>query len=384
MTDFATLNGARIISGSITVPFYGAWSGDVVLAESDAIAIGPKAVTLKLGNLTLVGTAYRTAGFAGSRSARLVAGAGGWMQSVSARQYHSSGGVQASMVLRDAASEVGETVNLASDSSLGTDFVREADRASNVLEQVSAGVWWIDPAGTTQVGPRETVVVGSDFQVVEWSGAKGRFTIATEDYASWLPGASFTSPTVTTAQSVSSVTYAFENDGRFRLDVLTEQAQSDSTLDRIFEGFRSLVAKLLAPTKYYATYEYTITGTAGTTVDCTPNDTTKGLPALNSVELRADSIASQNPQTGNLCHIVFLNGDPTKPKCTWTQPNPTAAQLLGGTNPVARLGDQVQVFLPPTLPIAGTLSGAPFTGTITVTNPLSGSITQGSQAVSSE
>jgi hypothetical protein len=35
------------------------------------------------------------------------------------------------------------------------------------------------------------------------------------------------------------------------------------------------------------------------------------------------------------------------------------------------------MFLPPTLPIVGTISGAgPFTGTITVANPISGTITR--------
>jgi hypothetical protein len=384
VTAFATLNGARIISGSLTVPYYGTWTADVVLAQADAIATTPMGCTIVLGNLTLVGTAFRTASFSGARSARIVGGAAGWLETVTAQQYHSSGGVQASMVLGDAASAVGERVSLASNSSLGSDFVRAADRASNVLEQVSGGEWWVDSSGTTRVAPRENVVIGSAFVVEDWSGGKGRFTIATEDYASWLPGATFSSPTVSAVQTISSVTYRFENDGRFRLEVLAEGAQSTVTLDRIFSSFRSLIQKLLAPTRYYGTYEYTIVATDGTTVDGTPNDTTRGLPSLNKLELRADSIAAQTPQTRNLCHVIFVNGDPTKPKCTWTQPDPTSAQLLGGSNPVARLGDQVQVFLPPTLPIAGTLSGAPFTGVITVTNPLTGSITQGSQAVSSE
>ena len=80
---------------------------------------------------------------------------------------------------------------------------------------------------------------------------------------------------------------------------------------------------------------------------------------------------------------MFVNGQPTKPVCVWTSGAPTMAQLLSGPNPVARLGDQVQSFLPPTLPVIGMVSGNPFTGTITVVNPITGTITQGSNTVSS-
>jgi hypothetical protein len=58
-------------------------------------------------------------------------------------------------------------------------------------------------------------------------------------------------------------------------------------------------------------------------------------------------------------------------------------EIAGGGNPVARLGDQVQSFLPPTLPVVGTVSGAPFVGTITIASPITGCITGGSSKASS-
>jgi hypothetical protein len=113
------------------------------------------------------------------------------------------------------------------------------------------------------------------------------------------------------------------------------------SLDRIWRGFRALVEILIAPTRFYGTYEYTIAGTDGTTVDATPNDTSTGMPPVTKAELRADTIATQKPTSGNLCHILFTDGNPAKPKCVWCQPSPQNAAILGGGPAIVRVGDTV-------------------------------------------
>jgi hypothetical protein len=110
------------------------------------------------------------------------------------------------------------------------------------------------------------------------------------------------------------------------------------TNDRIWGPFRALVNLLLQPTRFYGTYEYTITGTDGTTVNGTPNDPSLNLPSINGAELRADSIATQTPTVGNLCHIIFVNGDPARFKCSWCAPPPTAVSIAGGADYVALAG----------------------------------------------
>lgn len=117
-------------------------------------------------------------------------------------------------------------------------------------------------------------------------------------------------------------------------------------LDRLLDSFRRLVAVETAKSFFYGTYEYTIHATNGTTVDASPNDTSIGLPEINSVEIRSDSLAEQVPKIGNLCHIIFVNGDATKPKCSWTQPDAVSATLLGGKQPIARQGDSTSSQLP--------------------------------------
>ena len=222
---YATLNGNRIVRGSITTPLYGAWSGDVLLAEPAAI---PTPSLLAFGNLALTGTAYRTGAFAGSQWARLVAGYGGWRKPLPARQYIRAQGINASTVLRDAAAEVGEQVVIAEDYVIGQQYVRPGPSSADpapacrVLRQLGGDLWWIDGAGVTQVGPRPTLVIVSPFTVVDWDAGLGKFQIATEDLASWLPGNTFSAPTVPTTQTISSATLAVDDRGVLRLEVLSE------------------------------------------------------------------------------------------------------------------------------------------------------------------
>lgn len=148
--------------------------------------------------------------------------------------------------------------------------------------------------------------------------------------------------------------------------------------DRLWDAFRQLVGLVEVRTKFYATYEYTIQATDGLTVDVTPNDTTQGLPAMNKVQLRADTLASQTPKTGNLAHVIFANGDAAKPVCVWCQPNATKASVLGGSQAIARQGDSCSSNLPVGYTfVAGVLGlvappgGGPVTGVgnFTITAP---------------
>lgn len=218
---FASLNGNRIISGSINIPYYGTWSGDVVLAASAPLPVN---VTLVIGDLTLIGFVYRSASFTASRSARIVGGFGGWRKIVPAQAYQNSSGINLSLVLKDAASIVGEQINVQQDVNVGTAFVRENAPASRLLRITAGPEWYMDPKGVTQVGLRPTGPITSPFNVIEWSGAKGRFEVATEVYTDWLPGRSFKSPNISVSQAIGMTTYTLDNEGKLRLSVLSSGA----------------------------------------------------------------------------------------------------------------------------------------------------------------
>lgn len=218
MGDFASLGGVRITGGSISIPLFGMWAADLTLATNDAL---PDAVPLVVGNLTLNGHVYRTAQYGGERRARVVGGAGGWRRTISARHYQLAGGIKLSLVLGDAALEVGEDVNVPTDQVIGSDFVRETAPASRVLRQLAGPTWYIDPAGVTQIAPWPTTVVASDFTVTRQDGGQGVVEVATEDPASWLPGCTFSGPTIDGTYTNKGTRIAFDDGGKLRIEVLT-------------------------------------------------------------------------------------------------------------------------------------------------------------------
>ncbi len=219
MSAFASLAGVPIIAGSIAIPLYGMWSGDLSLATDTPI---PDAVQLVLGNLTMTGHVYRQAPFCGARRCRIIAGAGGWHQEIEARQYALPGGVMMGMILKDAAMEVGETVNVPSDTIVGTGWAREKAQASRQLRLLAGANWYIDAAGVTQIAAWPARSVPTPFSVEDQDGGAGKVVIATEDYAAWMPGCTFTAPTLDGTFINGGVLYRFDNEGKFRLEVLTQ------------------------------------------------------------------------------------------------------------------------------------------------------------------
>jgi hypothetical protein len=145
--------------------------------------------------------------------------------------------------------------------------------------------------------------------------------------------------------------------------------------DRIMAAIRAIIRAEFPRMRYLGKFEYVISSVNGEspsyTVDCSPVDSTIGLPDLSAVAIQPSvSGVTGTPTSGMICVVEFLDANPAKARITGI---PSL-----GANPIARLGDQVQSFLPPTLPIVGTLAGSPFSGFITVVNPISGTITQGS------
>lgn len=218
MPDFASLSGIRVFEGSISIPLYGLWSGDVTVSSEEGV---PDTGTLSIGNLSLACAIYRQLDFTGLRRCRLVGGFGGWRKEVSPRQYVLDSGLNLSLVLGDAANEVGEKVNVPTDRVIGPGYVREKGPASRCLRQLAGANWYIDPAGVTQIAAWPTTKIGSQFDVIEYHGDRGEAEIATEDFSSWLPGRTFTSATLGVTLSNGGVTYTFKDDGQLRLSVLT-------------------------------------------------------------------------------------------------------------------------------------------------------------------
>ncbi len=220
MPAFDAFAGSRITSARITRGAWGAASGDVAFAEDTAVATRG---TLTIGNASLVMAVHRQGGYGGSRSARLVAGAGGWLTTAPRQFYRNPLGIKLSTVLRDVAARVGESVVLSAPFAsqvVGVFWSREEAPASRTLGSTVGKSWYVDAAGVTQIGTWPTVAIASAFDVTEYDPARGLYTIATEDPAAWVPGATFTKPPIVPGVvTVSSVSIVLDDEQRLRLEV---------------------------------------------------------------------------------------------------------------------------------------------------------------------
>jgi hypothetical protein len=309
---FASVNGLQIVAGSLMIPLRGCWTADLELATAAPLS---GSAVVSIGNLTLHGFIYRSEPYGGQVKARLVGGFGGWRQTIQQQGYGSGGGVLLAHVLADAASACGEQVAPAP-GIIGTAFTRVEGPASDVLWQlVSQGFipgWYVAPSGITQVTPWPSLPIGTPFTVTGQKPDEGIVQIATEDYASWMPGCTFTAPQLTGTYQNGGVVYNFGNDGQMRFEVLT------GTTDRLLGALTAFIGKQIAPTRFYGRYAYSIVAATTETVDCTPQDLSLGLPTLQQVPLRSDAISSYLPPPGEDCDIMFLDGVPTAPICVWT------------------------------------------------------------------
>ena len=378
MTLFAQLNGQTpVIRARVSIPYTGIWHADVWLDRVADVA-GPQ--TLVVNNLTLTGTVLRQIDFTGASTLRIVGGGGGWSKSV-APAFWSQPNI--STVLGDVAALVGERVNVVADSQVDPFYVVLGDQpASNVLQELAGDGWWMDPMGTTQVGPRASSTIATPFTLRDVDGPPGVYHVDTDDVASWMPGAAFSAPTG--GGIVSRVTHVLDG-GKLRTEIMVPQSATVPT-DQLRQQIEGILLAYLPCLLFFGEWNYRVVAANGgpvVTIDAQPLD--PRLPPISGVPLRPDaSGGTSTPAVGGLVTVGFANGDPRRPEVRSTDPssNPTGIWLGGGVLPIARLGDQVMVFLPPTLAIVGTaiIGGmpTPIAGSIAVVNPITGIITQGS------
>lgn len=331
--NFFTFGGVRAVSGSITIPWTGCWAADVEFADTTTLPTG--AAALVLGNLSLVGTVYRSAAYAGRITARIVGGAGGWRKSVAPHSYSLESGVTIGMVLGDVAALVGETVNVPTNSVLGVYYVREATVAEQVLRQLAGADWYVDPVGVTQIQARAPATVTSNFLVNTYDPARGQFEISTEDYASWLPGAQFSNANVPTVQTASMVRIESSNSGKLRHTVLA--TGPDDQTDRMLQPIRDVIRHELPALGYLGVFGYVVSETSGTTITATPASGALPLPALIRIPMKSGSAGMQGkPPNGSTIAVAFLDGNPTQPVVIGGMPFP------GQGRRVVCYGDDVQ------------------------------------------
>lgn len=214
---FAQVNERRAFSLRLTIPERGLWTGDAKLDTGDEFAA--TTVTVTLADLALTGFVFRAGSYSGTTWLRMVGGRGGWYQEIGSKFYRNPFGLRLSPIIRDAASAVGESVEFESDPTIGTFYTRALGPAVRVLNQL-ATMWFVRPDGVTYIGARTATTIASDFAVSEEQDlARGAVSIATEFPGQWVPGCTFSSPTIASARA-STVMHTLEGD-QLRTDVWT-------------------------------------------------------------------------------------------------------------------------------------------------------------------
>lgn len=193
---FAAVNNLHATEVEIRIPLIGIWDADVTLSDVPSGTVLTD-VVLTLAGLRLVGRVYRGGAWHGSYHARIVGGKGGWMQALPPKGYRSLTSVKASLVLKDAAKVVGETIDITKDDDwgLGSHWIRTAQPAGRIFNQLGRA-WYMREDGVTVVRARESGTVGAQFDAVSADPARGLYTIATEQPESFMPGKRVIGPTL--------------------------------------------------------------------------------------------------------------------------------------------------------------------------------------------
>ena len=212
--SYASINGVTVVRGQTAIPAWGIWHADLWCDR--AIPITSPA-TLTIADLTATCTVVRSVDWTGQRGVRVVGGYGGWRRAVPGQQYSNPAGLNASTVISDTAADVGEQVVLATDRQIGTQWLREASAASDVLQSIAPGAWWMGLDGVTHVGPRATGAITGTFTAT-WVDQPGNIVrIATENPAEWLPGKTYAGPQV---RGTIDRVHHWIDAGKFRTEVV--------------------------------------------------------------------------------------------------------------------------------------------------------------------
>lgn len=337
--SLATINGASATLCRVSLPAWGAWWAEVETSGPDALAPGA-AATIVLDDLTLRGTVVTGGAYQTRVRYRIVAGAGGWGRSVAARSYANDLGVKASLILRDVAAEVGETLGTVPATAIGPAYVRAEGPATRVLDWVAPRGWYVDEAGVTQVGRRPAVTFTGQAARMVNDASQVRYEIAPDAgmLSTLMPGV------VVDGVEAVDVEHELDAEGRVRT-TLWGRGVADTS--RLSEALRRIVEAFTAGSRFYGVWEYRIVQTSGADrVDLQAVRVSSGMPDLRHVPsypgaTYADG-APVTPSLGSTCLVAFLNGDPSRPQIIARAGDPvlvgasalTTAAVVAGGNPV--------------------------------------------------
>lgn len=181
------VNNVSVMSGTISMPAYGAWHARLKLDAEDASSLAGQCTISIEGGASLIGTAYRSGVFEGRVEAWIVGGANGLSVSLPAKFYDAA---PARTIATDIARESGETLSATADaatlSTLAPKWMRIAGTAGRALSTLTThlGVTWrmLDD-GSIWIGLNTWTPFSGDYDIIDTSSSDDRTTIADDTLA---------------------------------------------------------------------------------------------------------------------------------------------------------------------------------------------------------
>lgn len=304
MSGVGTLDGHTIRAATVHVPAWGCAWADIELVEPVVVT---GTVPLVIADTTRTMTIV-SGGVAEGRAAyRAVSGRGGWGRTIAARSYLDDAGVQARLVLEDAARECGETlVGAPTTRLLGPQYARAEDAAMMVLHTIAPRGWYVADDGSTVVGLRPTTTYRGDGVRTRTDPATGVVEIESDDIATLVPG-------------------VVVDDGRPATDVeivlsaskLLVRVYQGPTVSRRLVAWSRLLDALDPHRRYRGCTEYRVVTQVGERLNLQPAIVGSGMPELRRVPVRP-GMAGMRAQVmlGSLVIVQFIDADPSRPIVT--------------------------------------------------------------------
>jgi hypothetical protein len=309
--------GLRVLSVRALIPWQGVPVFDLQL-DPEVVALAPKSGPVVLtigappGPVTTVKATIDPRGsgaFSSLYSMRVVAGGGGWDQTVPFQPFHSDGGLTGAAVYGATGALVGEVVQTLVPVLVGAvDFVRLTGPARRVLDREPS--WWVDPTtGVTLVGPRPPQVPDASLALMFYDAGQQRAELVCD--ALVLPGTPIVDPRLgASVLTVRDVEQTFGPEGGKVLAwcgaaPAAQLAQDLRTMVQEFAGVKFLRSYL---------YRVVLQNPADGRLSLQAVHPGLGCPPLVPISgwvgMQGDAAKLQ---VGALVRVSFTEGDPTQP-----------------------------------------------------------------------
>jgi hypothetical protein len=372
----STVNGKNLLECKLSMGRVGAWHADVVASSGEPLT---NPIVLDIDGVKFHGTTVPgySGAFAERATCRVVGGKGGLSKTLPARNY--ANGPTLRVVLDDIMRECGESLSETSDTSIVNHFFSNWQRVEgpaskalvSVLDAVG-GSWRVLADGKIWIGIDSFPAVTKKYDVLDEDWVSGTIFVA--------PDAPDLAPAVTfDGHQISYVVHRIGESLRTELHL----TQPGNAFERIFKGLRQEI-------DYSRTYPCKVVtqNDDDGTLQLMPDDGRVGggkvgATGLDRVPIRLGLPGfSAKVPNGARVTLGFDAGDPKRPYAAlWDDKGnaPTEIKFMNGNRAFARVGDQVKVFASTVtpIPVTGTLSGAPFVGTMQLLTPFVGVIQSG-------